>query len=153
MRLFEIDEYTLPPFEFVDWVKTKELVGIFLRAFKVNRERMGISIYPKLTNECFLISVEDPIKNKWKEGEKLTPYEEAYLKTEQCFIHAFTAIMHPYRPEITERRRRVFFYRYLYGLPVPSVSERINYQKNIVVDESKMAMMQFALALDLLVYE
>ncbi|EMF0296290.1 transcriptional regulator, ArpU family protein [Enterococcus hirae] len=153
MRLFEIDEYTLPPFDRVNWQKTKELVGVFISAFKVNRERVGMSVYPNLTQNCTLVVSIDPIKEKWKEGILLSTYEENYMKTEQCFIHAFTAIMHPYRPEVTERRRRVFFYRYLYGLPVPLVSDRINYQKNIIVDDSKIAMMQFALALDLLVLE
>ncbi|EAE5953588.1 transcriptional regulator, ArpU family protein, partial [Listeria monocytogenes] len=124
----------------------------FLRAYKVNRERMGLPVYPKLTSECFLVFREDLIKEKWKAGQELTRNEEEYLKTEQCFVYAFSAIMHPYRSEMTERRRRVFFYRYLYGLSVPLVSERISYQKNIIVDDSKMAMMQFALALDLLVF-
>lgn len=118
----------------------------------MNRERMGLPVYPKLTSECFLVFREDLIKEKWKAGQELTRNEEEYLKTEQCFVYAFSAIMHPYRPEMTERRRRVFFYRYLYGLSVPLVSERISYQKNIIVDDSKMAMMQFALALDLLVF-
>ncbi len=152
MRIFEVSDYTLPTFDSIDWQKTKEQVGIFLRAYKVNRERVGLPIFPKLTSECFLVLREDPIKEKWKVGQELTRNEEEYLKTEQCFVYAFSAIMHPYRPEMTERRRRVFFYRYLYGLSVPLVSERISYQKNIIVDDSKMAMMQFALALDLLVF-
>jgi hypothetical protein len=150
-----VSDYTLPTFDSIDWQKTKEQVGIFLRAYKVtNRERMGLPVYPKLTSECFLVFREDLIKKKWKAGQELTRNEEEYLKTEQCFVYAFSAIMHPYRSEMTERRRRVFFfYRYLYGLSVPLVSERISYQKkNIIVDDSKMAMMQFALALDLLVF-
>lgn len=152
MRIFEVSDYTLPTFDSIDWQKTKEQVGIFLRAYKVNRERMGLPVYPKLTSDCFLVPREDPVKEKWKAGQVLSVNEKEYLQIEQCFVYAFSAIMHPYRPEMTERRRRVFFYRYLYGLPVPLVSERINYQKNSIVDDSKMAMMQFALALDLLVF-
>ncbi|MBO1137594.1 transcriptional regulator, ArpU family protein [Enterococcus faecalis] len=152
MRIFDVSDYTLPTFDSIDWQKTKEQVGIFLRAYKVNRERVGLPIFPKLTSECFLVLREDPIKEKWKVGQDLSVNEKEYLKTEACFAHAFTAIMHPYRPEITERRRRVFFYRYFYGLSVVAVSERINYQKNIIIDDSKMAMLQFALALDLLFY-
>lgn len=59
--------------------------------------------------------------------------------------------MHAYRPEVTERRRKIFFYRYLYGLSVPLVSERINYQKNIIIDDSKQGIIQFSRALSLLV--
>lgn len=153
MRLFNIDEYTLPSDEKVDLQKTKELVGIFLMTYKTNRERLGMSIYPKLTQESYLIDNSDWIKNKLNEGHELTLYEKEYLKTEQCFVHGFTAIMHPFKPEVTERRRRIFFYRYLYGLSVPLVSERINYQKNIIVDESKLAILQFSLATDLIVFK
>ena len=153
MSFFDIEDYTLPPFEFVDWIKTKEAIGIFIQTFKINRERMGFLVYPQLTSDCLLNKREDPIKEKEKRGETLSEHEKAYLKTEDCFFHAFTAIMHPYRPEITERRRRVFFYRYLYGLSILTVSERINYQRNIVINDSKIAIIQFALALDLLFYK
>ena len=152
MSLFDIKDYTLPPFEFIDWPKTKEAVGIFIQTMKINRERMGLTVYPQLTSECFLVVKNDPIREKEQQGLPLSEHEKEYLKTEACFTHAFTAIMHPYRSEITERRRRVFFYRYFYGLSVVAVSERINYQKNIIIDDSKMAMLQFALALDLLFY-
>lgn len=107
--IFDVSDYTLPTFDSIDWQKTKEQVGIFLRAYKVNRERMGLPVYPKLTSECFLVFREDLIKEKWKAGQELTRNEEEYLKTEQCFVYAFSAIMHPYRSEMTERRRRVFF--------------------------------------------
>ncbi|MDN3202073.1 transcriptional regulator, ArpU family protein [Enterococcus faecalis] len=153
MKLFEIDDYRLPPFEFIDWLRTKEAVGIFIQTMKINRERMGLTIYPQLTSGCLLSNKIDPIKEKEQQGLSLSEYEKEYLKTEAYFTHAFAAIMHPYRPEITERRRRVFFYRYFYGLSVIAVSERINYQKNIIIDDSKMAMAQFALALDLLFYK
>lgn len=153
MRLFDVDEYTLPSNESVDLQKTKESVGIFLVAYKTNRERLGMPAYPKLTQEFCLVCSPDQVVKNMSEGIELTIYEKEYLKTEQCFSHAFAAIMHPFRPEVTERRRRVFFYRYLYGLSISLISERINYQKNIVVDESKIAMIQFSLALDLIVFK
>lgn len=151
MAIFDIEDYTLPSFEFVDWVKTKEAMGIFLQTFKVNRERIGLSACPQLTNDGLLKKFDDPIKKKNR--NLLTEHEKAYLQTEACFFHAFTAIMHPYRPEVTERRRRVFFYRYLYGLSILAVSERVHFQRNIIINDSKMAIIQFALALDLLFYE
>ena len=84
MRIFDVSDYTLPTFDSIDWQKTKEQVGIFLRAYKVNRERMGLPVYPKLTSDYFLVPREDPIKEKWKAGQELTRNEEEYLKTEQC---------------------------------------------------------------------
>lgn len=124
----------------------------FLRAYKMNRERMGLPVYPKLTSECFLVFREDLIKEKWKAGQELTRNEEEYLKTEQCFVYAFSAIMHPYRPEMTERRRRVFFIVIYMVYLFHWLASESTIKKNIIVDDSKMAMMQFALALDLLVF-
>lgn len=70
--------------------------------------------------------------------------------TIECFRHGFYAITHPYRPDVTERRRKIFVYRYLQGQSISIVSERINYQKNIIVNESKMGIVQFSASLDML---
>ncbi|MEB7776319.1 hypothetical protein [Enterococcus faecalis] len=51
--IFDVSDYTLPTFDSIDWQKTKEQVGIFLRAYKMNRERMGLPVYPKLTIKKF----------------------------------------------------------------------------------------------------
>lgn len=76
--------------------------------------------------------------------------KEEFEYTQKCFRHGFYAITHPYRPDVTERRRKIFVYRYLQGQSISIVSERINYQKNIIVNESKMGIVQFSASLDML---
>ncbi|WP_321382979.1 transcriptional regulator, ArpU family protein [uncultured Enterococcus sp.] len=151
MRLFDIKKYERPTMDQVSWSETKESVGIFLSAYKIARERVGLSMLPKLTMSYALTNEEN---QEVLTNEDLDPYEsfrDTFLQLNEYFIMGYSSIMHPYRPEVTDRRRKVFMLRYVYGLSVSSVSERIHYQKNIIVDESKEAMIQFAQSLDLLI--
>ncbi|MGM0123234.1 hypothetical protein IGI37_000600 [Enterococcus sp. AZ194] len=146
MRLFDIQPYELPKYDTVDWLQTKYAIGIFLRTYKTNRERMGYSQLPRLSQSVEIVTGKQ-IREVWPtEAEK-----KQFEYTEACFNYGFSAIMHAYRPEVSERRRKIFFYRYLYGLSVPLISDRINYQKNIIIDESKLSIIQFSQSLDLLV--
>lgn len=151
MRLFDISEYERPTMDQVCWSETKVNVGIFLSAYKIARERVGLSMLPKLSMSYTLTNEEN---QRVATNEELDPYESfrsTFLQLNDYFILGYSSIMHPYRPEVTERRRKIFMLRYVYGLSVSLVSERIHYQKNIIVDDSKESMIQFAQALDLLV--
>lgn len=150
MYLFDIQEYELPSYEKIEWAKTKHLVGIFLSAYKISRERNGFSSLPKLNAEYTLVTSE-PSELKWTtELNYPDSYKNEFTDLHHLFVLGYSAIVHPYRPEITERRRKVFMLRYFYGLNVSTISERIHYQKNIVVEDSKKAMLQFSRALNLL---
>lgn len=150
MRLFEVEKYELPSVDQVCWKETKINVGIFLSAYKTARERVGVPVLPKSTTTYQFINDEH---NRIKQSEELNTYEDyrrEFLRLNKLFIIGYSSIVHPYRPEITERRRKVFMLRYVYGLSIPLISDRINYQKNIIIDDSKMAMLQFSLSLELL---
>lgn len=153
MRLFDIKQYELPQKEHIDWQLTKHNVGIFLSAYKSARERVGQPTLPKLSMEYSLINQEYSfVVNK----EELNGHEEhrkEFLYLNDLFVIGYSSIMHPYRPEVTERRRKIFMLRYLHGLPGSLISERINYQKNIIIEDSKKAMIQFATPLALIAYE
>lgn len=151
MRLFDIEKYELPTVDQINWKETKKTVGVFLSAYKTARERVGLPVFPKLTSGYHLNNEE---MRRIQEMDALNGYEDyraEFLRLNQLFILGYSSIMNPYRPEVTERSRSVFMLRYLYGLSVPLISERINYQKNIIIDDSKQSMVQFSQALNLLV--
>lgn len=150
MYLFDIKEYEMPTYNEVEWAKTKHQVGIFLSAYKISRERNGFSSLPKLNAEYTLMTIESSEIQSTLKMDYHDSYKNEFLHLHRLFVLGYSSIVHPYRPEITERRRKVFMLRYLYGLTVSAISERIHYQKNSVVDDSKEGMLQFSAALSLI---
>ncbi|WP_137665444.1 transcriptional regulator, ArpU family protein [Enterococcus hulanensis] len=146
MELFDVDKYQLPDVSEIDWNKTIENIGIFLRKYKVSRERIGVPDFPKMTDR-FTLANDEFLDLKEK---KLSVFYREYVELHQLFIIGFSAIVHPFRPETSIRRKQVFMLRYVYGFSIAIVSERIHYQKNIILEDSKTAVIQFADALSLL---
>jgi hypothetical protein len=66
-------------------------------------------------------------------------------------IHSTYSLLDQDIPEITDRRRKIFLMRFVYGLSINHVSDRIHYQKNVIVDDSQSSLLQFANALSILV--
>lgn len=151
MRLFDIEKYELPTVDQINWKDTKETVGIFLSAYKTSRERVGLPTLPKLTTVYHLSNEEIRCIQSNEFLNEYEEYRKEFLRLNKLFILGYSSIMNPYRPEVTERSRSVFMLRYMYGLSVPLISERINYQKNIIIDDSKQSMLQFSQALNLMV--
>lgn len=147
MHLFNVEKYQLPKPADVDWTRTIENLGIFMSCYKASRERVGVSRLPKL-NDHFSLSRNELDEHKKFEG---SVYYQEYLELHELFIIGYSAIVHPFRPELTTRRKQIFMLRYLYGMPISLVSERVHYQKNIILADSKDAVLQFTHALDLLV--
>ncbi|OQO89241.1 hypothetical protein BH739_01315 [Enterococcus casseliflavus] len=144
--LFDVKKYELPHDDEVDWLQTKTNLGIFLGRYKTVREKMKLPVSPKLSERYFLGHDERVTENNHL-------FEESYQEFEQIhgiFISGMLAIVHPFKPEVSDRRRKVFILRYMYGFSIPLVSDRIHYQKNIIVDDSKMAILQFTAATELL---
>lgn len=77
-------------------------------------------------------------------------FKQEFLYFHHLFSSGLTAISHPYKPEITDRRRKIFLMRFVYGLSINHVSDRIHYQKNVIVDDSQSGLLQFANALSIL---
>ncbi|HFD0846069.1 transcriptional regulator [Enterococcus hirae] len=146
MELFDVTKYQLPSEDTVQWEKTKEKLGIFLSEYKSSREKMGIPTNPKIQQQYSFLHKENVSKELFDD-----PSYQEFLFLHKIFLTGYLAIIHPYKPEITERRRKIFLLRYLYGLSVSLVSERIHYQKNIILSDSKQALIQFTSALHLIV--
>ncbi|MDH6364532.1 hypothetical protein M2139_001477 [Enterococcus sp. PF1-24] len=146
MSLFNPKDYQLPSFDEVNWSETVKNTGLFICELKISRERIGYPACPKI-NQYGEIREEFPVDiNKCPET-----WINDFEFYQKYFLYGFSAIMHPYKPHVTERRRKVFIYRYLHGLQVESIGERVFFKKNIVTDESKISMIQFSTALDLLI--
>lgn len=146
MELFDVEKYQLPDFSEVDWCKTKENLAVFLARYKVARTRIGVSEFPKLTAEYSLSSNEFQVDAE----SKFYEYYQEFIELHQLFVIGYSSVIHPFQPEISIRRKQVFMLRYLYGLSISLVSERIHFQKNIIIDESKIAILQFTESLSLL---
>ncbi|EMF0094437.1 transcriptional regulator [Enterococcus hirae] len=145
MCLFDVQHYQIPEIEALDWGKTKEQLYLFIQSYVRARERIGLVRLPKLDQSFSLFTEEISFSTISKQNL----YYQEYKTLHGLFILGYTSILHPCRPEITERRRRIFLLRYFYGLPILLVSERINYQRNVIIDESKQAVLQFTVALDI----
>lgn len=153
MALFDVSKYEQPKADKIDMELTKYYVGIFLTAYKSARSRVGQPSEPKVTSSFSLVppsfsnqfssSVEDAVI---RNNESITEFVELH----ELFNKGYSAITHPFKTEVTDRRRKIFIMRYINGLPVDVICERINYQNNVVTDESKEALIQFAGALELL---
>lgn len=150
MRLFDITQYEYPEAQSINLAQTKHNVGIFLLAYKRSRERIGL---PQISMEYSLDKKEYSFLFNKLETIGLDEQQEEFTDLNKMFNLGYSSIMHPFRPEVTARRRKVFMLRYLQGLPIPLVSERINYQRNIIIDDSKKSIIQFAEPLSLLVHE
>lgn len=150
MRIFDVNQYEIVGSNLVEWEETKRNVGLFLGAYKMARERVGISQLPKLTMSYSFVDTEYIAIQESRAFENRADIKQSFLRLHEDFVIGYSAIMHPWKPEITDRRRTIFMLRYVYGLPGSIVRERIHYQKNIVIEDSKKSIIQFASALSLI---
>ncbi|WP_314068406.1 ArpU family phage packaging/lysis transcriptional regulator [uncultured Vagococcus sp.] len=156
MALFDITQYEVPKPDKIDMDKTKYNVGIFLSQYKAARSRAGETLEPKTTSSFSL--VPPSFSNQFHSSVEETVILNDEAKRECLRLHAifnigYASIVHPFKTDVTERRRRVFILRFLQGLPVEVVCQRITYEKDVVREESNEALVQFANALELVVFK
>lgn len=152
MALFDVSKYEVPKANEIDMEKTKYYVGVFLTAYKSARSRVGQPSEPKVTSSFSLVPPSFSNQFSSSVENAVIRNDEAlkdFLELHELFNKGFSAITHPFKSEVTERRRKIFIMRYIQGLPVEIICERINYQNNVVIDESKESIIQFATALEL----
>lgn len=144
--LFDPTNYQLPNKNNVDWIMTKKNLSIFLSEYKNIREKLGLRATPKLKETYSLIHNENVSKEMCTDEL----YEE-FVYLHKMFIHGYLSINHPFKTDITERRRKIFLLRFFYGLTILLMSDRIHYQRNVIIDDSNLAIIQFTKAINLLV--
>lgn len=153
MVLFDVSKYEVPDPKSVDIEKTKYNVGVFLSAYLPARSRVGQPREPKVTSSFSLIPPSTANTNQGEAEEILIQNEEA--KEEFDYLHnlfekGFSVIQHPFKPEITTRRKRIFYDRYILGNSIYVTAQRLHISEDLVSQESTKSIIQFASALELL---
>lgn len=154
MTLFDTSKYEIPCNETIDLALTKKNFEIFIGAYKSAREKVGQPRVPKVTPSYSLLP-PSTAGGHIGEAERLLIQKEEDLAEfqalHQLFAKGFATVAHPFKVEVTERRRQIFVLRYLQGLTVNEIMERVAVSKDIVTDESKEALLQFSRELQLVV--
>lgn len=153
MALFDVSKYEVPDPKNVDLDKTKYNVGVFMAAYLSARSRVGEPREPKITSSFSLVPPSFSTKNHAQAEQMLIQKEEAeeeFWYLHSLFKKGYAAIQHPFKPEIAERRKKVFYDRYISGVSVYLVSQRYHISEDLVSQESSTAIVQFASALELL---
>lgn len=153
MALFDVSKYEIPSYQDIDMATTRKNFEIFIRAYKNSREKVGQPIIPKVTQTFSLIPPSTV--NQGAEAERILIQREDDIKEfqelHQLFAKGYSAVSHPFKLDVIERRRQIFVLRYLQGF---AVSERLDLMpvgKDTVTDESREALIQFYYELRLII--
>ncbi|CAI3505429.1 ArpU family transcriptional regulator [Enterococcus cecorum] len=155
MPKFDLNKYKKDNEKEVDYPKTKDNLKIFLNAYFKARERVGMPREPKITATLSEIPVSSGRVSK--EAEDILIYneqaKEELLELHKLFIRGYSAIQHPFKPDIAMRRKKIFMDRFVYGYPIFMVAERNHISEYLVSTESNEAIAQFCQELDIVEYK
>ncbi|MBK0039176.1 hypothetical protein IAE44_16875 [Enterococcus sp. S52] len=110
-------------------VDYKSVHLLVLVSYLVSRERMGLTRMPPIHSTHSLLDQDIPEIKHSSFVQENQQFKQEFLYFHHLFSLGLTAISHPYKPEITDR---------------------IHYQKNVIVDDSQLGLLQFANALSIL---
>ncbi|MFS0941925.1 ArpU family transcriptional regulator [Enterococcus thailandicus] len=155
MVLFDVSKYETPSAKDVDMERTKHNVSVFLSAYLSARCRIGQPREPKVTASFSL--VPPSTANSTFEAEQILidkeEAQEEFIYLHKLFIRGYSAIQHPHKPDVTERRKRIFYDRYINGNPIYLTAQRNIMSEESVKQESNMIIVQFASALELVAFK
>lgn len=151
MVLFDVSKYEVPSPKDVNLSATKHNVFVFLSAYLSSRSRVGQPREPKVTQSFSLIPPATN-HNTFEAEQLLIESEEAkkeFIYLHKLFVKGYAAIQHPFKPEITERRKKIFYDRYIRGYSIYVTAQRNHISEDSVKLESNVVIVQFASALEL----
>lgn len=151
---FNINKYRIPEPSEVDMIATKKIFEFFMSAYGSAREKVGRNRMPKITQSFELIPATT--KREYAgDAERIVIEREMYLpefiELDRLFWEGYSAISDPLKKGGTERRRQIFMLRYVHGITIQNVTERTYLSKTTVIDESKLGLIQFCKATEMLV--
>ncbi|TYQ35464.1 ArpU family transcriptional regulator, partial [Enterococcus faecium] len=79
--------------------------------------------------------------------------QEEFEYLHKLFVRGYSAIQHPHKPDVTERRKKIFYDRYINGLPIYVTAQRNNTSEESVKVESNRIIIQFASSLELVAFK
>lgn len=154
MAGFNLEKYA-PSDKEMDFKKTVQNIKIFIEAYQNARMRVSLKREPNISMNWNEIKVDNGgrITNSVEDvviynDEALREYEELHKLyiDGMCKIYSLSP-----NPEITERLRKVFYDRFVLGFSVYQTAQRNLVSEQTVIKDSKEAVKQFAIALDILV--
>ena len=155
MPKFDLNKYKQVDKNEVDYPKTRDNLKIFLNAYFKARERVGMPREPKITATLSEIPVSSGRVSK--EAEDILIYneqaQEEFLELHELFIRGYSAIQHPFKPDIAMRRKKIFMDRFVRGYSVYVTAQRNNVSEDLVTADTNIIVIQFASALELLVFK
>ncbi|EOI57317.1 ArpU family phage transcriptional regulator [Enterococcus gilvus] len=155
MVLFDVSRYETPNPKDVDLESTKHNVSVFLSAYQSARCRVGQPREPKITASYSLVP-PSTVDNGFEAEQIVIQKQEAQEEFEylhDLFVKGYVAIQHPFKPDVTERRKKIFMDRYLRGLTIYITAQRNNISEDSVKQESSIIVVQFASALELVAFK
>jgi ArpU family phage transcriptional regulator len=156
MVLFDVSKYEVPDPKNVDIDKTKYNVGIFIGAYLRARSRVGQPREPKVTSSFSLIPPSTVGDNQGEAEQILIQNEEAqeeFNYLHGLFIKGYTSIQHPFKPDVSLRRKRIFYDRFISGHTIYVTAQRNSVSEDSVKQESSVIIVQFASALELVSFK
>lgn len=149
----ELNNFLCPNKKDVDMRKTKENVGTFLSQYLSYRQSVGQPREPKITATFSLAPVSS--NEVTKQAEDILIYNEGikekFLKLHEHFVLGYSAVQHPFKPEITKRRQKIFYDRFILGYSIYVAAQRSHVSDDLVKQESSLSLIMFAHALGILV--
>ena len=79
-----------------------------LSSYLVSRERMGLTRMPPIHSTYSLLDQDIPEIKHSSFVQENQQFKQEFLYFHHLFSLGLTAISHPYKPEITDRRRKIF---------------------------------------------
>lgn len=150
---FDLSKYKVPDPKEVDWSVTKSNFEVFINAYKVSRERAGHPRLPKVTQSFSLVPLATTNKGSGQAEMLLIQREEVleeFKELHELFVKGYSAISHA-KPEKSERRKKIFYLRFISGLQLQEIMDRLYIGRETASIESRTAMLQFCHELELTV--
>ncbi|EIR4022244.1 ArpU family transcriptional regulator [Enterococcus faecalis] len=155
MVLFDVEKYQIPDPEEIDMKATRKNFETFMTAYGSVREKVGKNRLPKITQSFSLIP-STTNKEYSSDAERFViereEYMDEYKELEELFSLGYLAICNPLKNGGTNRRRQIFMLRYVHGIAVQDIAESKYLSKTTVVEESRLALIQFCKEIGLLIY-
>ncbi len=79
-----------------------------LSSYLVSRERMGLTRMPPIHSTYSLLDQDIPEIKHSSFVQENQQFKQEFLYFHHLFSLGLTATSHPYKPEITDRRRKIF---------------------------------------------
>lgn len=155
MALFDVSKYETPNPKDVDLESTKHNVSVFLSAYQSARCRVGQPREPQITTNYSLIP-PSTVDHGFEAEQMLIQKQEAqeeFNYLHGLFVKGYVAIHHPFKPDVTVRRKRIFMDRYIKGQTIYITAQRNNISEDSVKQESSVIVVQFAAALELVAFK